>query len=285
MKDFLKRLYVDRKKTVKVLLLDDSSPGNDKSYILKPKALFNFWIATSIILAIIVAFVFMLTPLGGLLYNSDEIEIRRELNNISMRVMALQDSLDIRDSQLGEIKKVIRTNADTTLTQDVRLREALEARNSNNPYISNPFQFTTVLDEINDSEFLIANILNNNTGFPSPYPVQGTFTRGYEPINGHYGIDIATKKDEVFTSVADGTVIASSWTIEYGYLLSVQHSDGIVTTFKHCSKLYKQEGESVQKGDILGLIGDVGVASSGPHLHFEIWKNGVPQNPLLYLIK
>ena len=285
MKDFLKRLYVDRKKTVKVLLLDDSSPGNDKSYILKPKALFNFWIATSIILAIIVAFVFMLTPLGGLLYNSDEIEIRRELNNISMRVMALQDSLDIRDTQLGEIKKVIRTNADTTLTQDVRLREALEARNSNNPYISNPFQFTTVLDEINDSEFLIANILNNNTGFPSPYPVQGTFTRGYEPINGHYGIDIATKKDEAFTSVADGTVIASSWTIEYGYLLSVQHSDGIVTTFKHCSKLYKQEGESVQKGDILGLIGDVGVASSGPHLHFEIWKNGVPQNPLLYLIK
>ena len=285
MKDFLKRLYADRKKTVKVLLLDDSSPGNDKSYVLKPKALFNFWITTSIILAIIVAFVFMLTPLGGLLYNSDEIEIRRELNSISMRVMALQDSLDIRDSQLGEIKKVIRTNADTTLTQDAKLREALEARNSNNPYISNPFQFTTVLDEIDDSEFLIANILNNNAGFPSPYPVQGTYTRGYEPNNGHFGIDIATKKDEVFTSVADGTIIASSWTIDYGYVLSIQHSDGIVTTFKHCSKLYKQEGESVQKGDMLGLIGDVGIASSGPHLHFEIWKNGVPQNPLLYLIK
>src|SRR5690554_6004114 len=285
MKDFLKRLYADRKKTVKVLLLDDSSPGNDKSYVLKPKALFNFWITTSIILAIIVAFVFMLTPLGGLLYNSDEIEIRRELNSISMRVMALQDSLDIRDSQLGEIKKVIRTNADTTLTQDAKLREALETRNSNNPYISNPFQFTTVLDEIDDSEFLIANILNNNAGFPSPYPVQGTYTRGYEPNNGHFGIDIATKKDEVFTSVADGTIIASSWTIDYGYVLSIQHSDGIVTTFKHCSKLYKQEGESVQKGDMLGLIGDVGIASSGPHLHFEIWKNGVPQNPLLYLIK
>lgn len=285
MKDFLKKLYDDRKKTVKVILLDDSGPGNDKSYTIKPQSLFNFWFTTSIILAIVVALIFMLTPLGGLLYNSDEIEFRNELSAISKRVMALQDSLDVRDSQLVEIKKVIRTNADTTLAQDARLRSALEARNSNNPYISNPFQFTTVLDEIDDSEFLIANILNNNAGFPSPYPVQGTYTRGHEPNNGHYGIDIATKKDEPFTSVADGTIIASFWTIEYGYVLSVQHSDGIVTTYKHCSKLYKQEGESVQKGDILGLIGDVGVASSGSHLHFEIWKNGVSQNPLLYLIK
>ncbi|HBX66955.1 MAG TPA: hypothetical protein DEG32_12680, partial [Balneolaceae bacterium] len=63
------------------------------------------------------------------------------------------------------------------------------------------------------------------------------------------------------------------------------HSEGIVTTYKHLSKLNKKEGDLVLKGDILGEIGNAGVLSTGPHLHFEIWKNGVPQNPEVYLIK
>jgi murein DD-endopeptidase MepM/ murein hydrolase activator NlpD len=65
----------------------------------------------------------------------------------------------------------------------------------------------------------------------------------------------------------------------------VQHSEGVITTYKHLSKLNKKEGDLVLKGDILGEIGNAGVLSTGPHLHLEISKNGVPQNPEVYLIK
>ncbi len=285
MKAFLKRLFKDRQKTVKVLILDDSGPGKDNSYVLKPNSLFGAWVFSSIALAFIVALIFMLTPLGGLLYSSDEAEIRSEINDISTRLLALQDSLDVRDQQLLVIKDVIRTNKDTTLSQDQKLNEMLLSRTKLEGSSSQSFEYTNVFDEINNSDFLTSNIINSASDFPSRYPVQGTNTRGYEPANGHFGIDVATKNNQVFTNVADGTVISSSWTLDYGYVLSIQHNDGLVTTYKHCSKLYKYEGDSVLKGEMLGLIGDTGISSSGPHLHFEIWKNGVPQNPLLYLIQ
>jgi len=54
--------------------------------------------------------------------------------------------------------------------------------------------------------------------------------------------------------------------------------------YKHASKILKQQGDYVLKGDILGTVADTGVLSSGSHLHLEIWKNGIPQNPQMYLI-
>jgi murein DD-endopeptidase MepM/ murein hydrolase activator NlpD len=285
MKSFIKRLFKDRHKTVEVILLDDTKPGQDDSYRLKPNKLFISFTVLSVIFSIIVALIFMLTPLGSLLYNTDEVEIRREIQNISERVLSLQDSLDVRDQQLREIKQVIRLNQDTTLAIDERL-SSISASNNENPNagISQSFANLNVFEQFDAGNLATTSILSNAPDFPTLAPVQGTQTRGYVPLEGHFGIDIATKENETFVNIAEGTVISSSWTIDFGYVISVQHKDGLVSTFKHCSKLYKTKGEKVLKGEVLGLIGNTGVSSSGPHLHFEIWKNGVSQNPLAYLI-
>ena len=121
MKSFIKRLFKDRHKILEIILLDDTKPGQDDSYRLKPNNLFISFTVLSVFFSIIVALVFMLTPLGGLLYNTDEVEIRREIQNISERILSLQDSLDVRDQQLREIKEVIRLNQDTTLALNERL--------------------------------------------------------------------------------------------------------------------------------------------------------------------
>lgn len=285
MKSFIQKLFKDRHKTVDIILLDDSKPGQDNSYRIKPNKLFISFTILSVIFSVIVALIFMLTPLGGLLYNTDEVQIRREIQNISDRVLGLQDSLDVRDQQLREIKDVIRLNQDTTLV----LNERLNLINSNSANteggaVSPSFANLNIFEDFTSGNLVSVNILSGAPDFPTRTPVSGTRTRGYEPQEGHYGIDIATKENESFTSVADGTVISNSWTIDYGYVISVQHNDGLVSTYKHCSKLYKTKGEKVLKGDVLGLVGNKGVSSSGPHLHFEIWKNGVSKNPVSYLI-
>ena len=89
----------------------------------------------------------------------------------------------------------------------------------------------------------------------------------------------------MITSIADGTVVSASWTVSEGYVLSIQHAGGMLSIYKHCSSLTKKSGDNVLKGDIVGTTGDVGVTSSGPHLHFEIWKDGLPQDPGMYLIQ
>lgn len=285
MKSFIQRLFKDRHKTVDIILLDDSKPGQDDSYRIKPNKLFISFTILSVVFSIIVALIFMLTPLGGLLYNTDEVQIRREIQNISDRILGLQDSLDVRDQQLKEIKDVIRLNQDTTLVLNERLNLInLSSEGNEDETISTSFGNLNIFEDFNSGNLISANILRKAPDFPTRAPVSGTRTRGYEPQEGHYGIDIATKENESFISVADGTVISNSWTIDYGYVISVQHNDGLVSIYKHCSKLYKAKGEKILKGDVLGLVGNKGVSSSGPHLHFEIWKNGVSKNPVSYLI-
>ncbi len=283
--DLLKKLFEQRQKEITVILLDDSKPDEDNSYSVNPNGLFGMILGISTVFAIFVALIFMLTPIGGLLYSTDDAEIRAQIMSITEKTMALEDSLRERDLQLREMKNIIRFSIDTTLAMDKRFDPLFDADNS--------FQNSTILsfgeggtfNRLSQNEVLFSNVPKSSLDFPSKYPVSGSLTRRYLPDEEHYGLDIATKSNEPVFNVADGSVFNSSWTINNGYVISVQHSEGVVTTYKHLSSLNKKEGDLVLKGDILGNIGNAGVLSTGPHLHFEIWKNGVPQNPEVYLIK
>ena len=285
MRDFLKRLFEDRNRQVEVILLDDSRPGMDNSFRLRPRNLFLLLISLSLILTVIVLIAFMFTPLGALLYSEDEQQIRDELTQIANRISDLQDSLEVRDIQLRDIKTVIRLNQDTVLTLDPRLSNNLIGELSSDFEGNRSINYNSALLSLEAGDFMAIQKLENVPEFPARFPVQGTITRGFEPESKHYGIDIATKENGEIYNIADGTVISSGWTINYGYVLSVQHADGLIAIYKHCSKLLKQEGEKVTVGEMIALTGDTGIESSGPHLHFEVWRNGIPQNPLLFLIQ
>ncbi len=113
--------------------------------------------------------------------------------------------------------------------------------------------------------------------------VQGRLSQGFAPERSHYGIDIATALNEPIGAFADGTVIFADWTNDYGWLVILQHG-GYTTYYKHCSKILVREGEPVLRGQTIALTGNTGLESSGVHLHFELWKNGVPMDPLDYII-
>lgn len=283
--DLFKKLFEQRRKNLTLIILDDSRPGKDNSYQIYPNTLFTFIISLSLFFAFLVALVFMLTPMGGLLYSTDDAEIRKQILEVSQKAISLEDSLLQRDLQLQEMKNIIRLSLDTTLAMDQRFEGMLASSDvfANTDLLE--FEQTGSIEKLTQNEILFSNLLKSVPEFPARYPVNGTFTRGYEPEAEHYGLDIATQENSPIYNIADGTVISSNWTINNGYTISVQHNEGIVTTFKHLSKLNKKEGDLVLKGDILGEAGNTGILSTGPHLHFEIWKNGVPKNPELFLIK
>lgn len=283
--DFLKKLYEQRLKKITVILLDDSRPGEDESYQFRPGRFFSFLGLMSFVLAIIVALLFMLTPLGGLLYSSEDSQMREQVEMVTERVIALQDSLNTRDYQLAEMKRVIRLSLDTTLTMDQRFSSMFNETYDNSDFMSVQFNPQSTSERVGTTGILMSNVFKTAPEFPSNYPVEGTLTRDYEPEEFHFGMDLATKMDAEITSIADGTVVNASWTISDGYVITIQHAGGIISQYKHCSSLTKKNGDVVLKGDIIGTVGDVGVSSTGPHLHFEIWKDGLPQDPAMYLIQ
>ncbi|HEX7026750.1 MAG TPA: M23 family metallopeptidase, partial [Gammaproteobacteria bacterium] len=98
----------------------------------------------------------------------------------------------------------------------------------------------------------------------------------------HKGIDIAGKEGTEIIAVAGGVVTWSDRRWGYGNLVEVNHGNGYVTRYAHCSKLLVKEGEAVKKGQVIALMGSTG-RSTGPHVHFEVLQEGKQVNPLDFI--
>ena len=115
-------------------------------------------------------------------------------------------------------------------------------------------------------------------------PIEGIVTDGFDPAADHFGTDLVAKENEPIKSIADGIVIFSSWTLEGGYVIGIQHTRGnLISIYKHNSDLLKNVGNFVTRGEIIAIIGNTGELTSGPHLHFELWHRGNAINPEDYI--
>lgn len=116
-------------------------------------------------------------------------------------------------------------------------------------------------------------------------PVKGIVSGKFDPRSKHFGTDIVTKPKSVVNAALDGTVIFTGWTMETGFVIEVQHSNNIVSVYKHNASLLKETGDLVRTGEAIAIVGDSGeLYTSGPHLHFEIWYKGSPLDPEKHII-
>ncbi|WP_375585092.1 M23 family metallopeptidase [Cyclobacterium xiamenense] len=122
----------------------------------------------------------------------------------------------------------------------------------------------------------------NNGTFTDNYffpPVKGVVTNSFSPSENHFGIDVVAGEDEPVKAIADGTVVLASWTLETGYVVGIQHSNELISIYKHNSVILKAVGDPVRGGEILSIIGNTGEQTTGQHLHLELWYRGNPLDP------
>ena len=122
--------------------------------------------------------------------------------------------------------------------------------------------------------------------YPSILPVSGVVTQNMINNNEgdiikHLGVDIAIPIGEPILASASGQVVFSGWTPELGNLVVIYHNNEYFTYYGHNELILVRSYEKVQRGDVIATSGNSGI-SSGPHLHFEIWKDGEAIDPLLY---
>ena len=127
-------------------------------------------------------------------------------------------------------------------------------------------------------------IPERNLPLPFSLPTDGYISRTFDSSQGHFGIDFAGKPGTSVLASADGKVVFSGWTYETGFTIMIAHDLGFVTIYKHNQSLVKSFGQMVRRGETIALLGNTGVTSAGPHLHFEIWKNGIAENPARFLL-
>jgi murein DD-endopeptidase MepM/ murein hydrolase activator NlpD len=126
---------------------------------------------------------------------------------------------------------------------------------------------------------------------PTVWPVHGALNSGFglrsDPFTGqpafHEGVDISTSRSEPVLATADGIVLRSGWAGDYGKAIEIAHGERYTTLYGHLEETLVAEGQTVRRGDRVGLVGSTG-RSTAPHLHYEVHIDGRAVNPLEYIL-
>lgn len=235
------------------------------------------------------------TPLGKILpdspYLSKEdygqiVELREKVLALSREVDRVQ-KINERLQYIIEGKPIpidprdLDTNYQIERMRKDSLRILGKSRLSNNLY----FIFLRFLQAVQEEQFKNSNSeKNKNEMLFFIKPAEGLVTRGFNKEISHYGIDFGMPIGSIVRASASGIVVFADYTINDGYKIILSHSKGYITVYKHLSQILKKERDFVKQGDIIGLSGNTGKLTTGPHLHFEIWKYQTPLDPQKILV-
>ncbi len=210
----------------------------------------------------------------------DAMTINRQIVRLSMHVDSLEEAVRMRDKFISDFKLIMNGGKPVVLelpqtapTKTAKNDEKDEKLHPTDSLFRREFEVVS-----NEKTSLKYNKeeLKDIMLFP---PLQGLVLKKYDYKKKHYGIDIVAQKNEPIKSTADGTVLLASWTQDSGHVIAIQHRTNLISFYKHNSVLLKKVGDTVKAGDIIAIIGNSGELTDGPHLHFELWHNGVAINP------
>jgi len=243
----------------------------------------------SILLVFITTYIIAFTPLKEYIPGYTDITLQRRIYELQLRSDSVAFAMRAQEKYLDGLKRVLNGDlpneremlpADTAKTRDYR--NIKDKRSGEDSVLRAEYEKDSKYNLFkSDKSSAKGSSMRNLTFFT---PVKGMVTSKFDPLRKHFGIDIVAARDEVIKSVQDGTVIFSGWTVETGYVIAIQHPGNIISIYKHNSVLLKKEGNIVHAGETVSIIGETGELSTGPHLHLELWINGIPVNPIDYIV-
>ena len=258
---------------------------NETSY----EEVFNFRLsqlhvltALSVLAVILVVLTILLIAFTGLrefIPGYPEGNMRQMIAQNALRVDSLENELLKRDRFFKSIRLVL-NGGDTTSLERSREDTARYRNDTIRFQISEQEnEFRAAIEERERFNLSLGMKEQNHDYYHFFPPVEGIVTQSFDEKKRHYGTDIVAKANAKVAAVLDGVVIFTDWTVKTGYVIQVQHTNDLISVYKHNSILLKKQGDYVRAGEVLGVVGNTGEESSGPHLHFELWRAGNPLNP------
>ena len=238
-------------------------------------------LAYTFVIFIILAALFTFTPLKGLLFyvENQELEIQAEkVRTLESKIMFLTRELESISSENKKLQYAILLGTSDSLDSNSAVYDSLREEKQKNLNIDGSI--------LNAFKGMISFLFQDDEKRPLYFarPSSGYVIKHYDPQKGHLGIDYGIKSGSPVYASSGGLVIFSDFVSDDGNMIMIQHDNNYITVYKHCSVLIKKQREKVIQGELIALSGSSGKTSTGPHLHFEIWKDGNAIDPKNLLI-
>ena len=278
-----KRVFLDKlNNQYRLTIFNDSTFQSVWSMKLSRLKVFTFVSVASSIIIILVTFLISATGLREFIPGYPDAKQRQMLVDNALKVDSLETELAKRDQFFKGIKAII----EGEIPEDnIVVDTAAELYNVN----FNEYNHDSIFQDNILAEQLSLSIQNNTrkrtelSEIHFYVPVKGIVTNHFNLSSDHFGVDLVSEPNARISTVLEGTVIFSGWTLETGYVLYIQHDADLVSVYKHNAELLKTTGEKVKAGEAVAIIGNSGELSTGPHLHFELWHRGNAINPEQYI--
>jgi murein DD-endopeptidase MepM/ murein hydrolase activator NlpD len=274
----------------RLVILDDQTFEERFNMRMNTLVIIVFILSISILMMSLTYLVIAKTSLKEYIPGYPNVDQRKQVYELNLLADSLLYDIQQKDRYIQNIKNIL---------EDRVPEDEPEAMNTTNVKIDTGEMKRSLEDSLLRAEFEYQNMYNlyftdqelqeNNQessirSFNFFPPINGVITAPFNPAVKHYGTDIVTAHNEATKATLDGTVIYAGWTLETGYTIAIQHQHDLISIYKHNSVLLKKEGDYVHAGDPIAIAGNSGELSTGPHLHFELWYNGMPVNPEEYII-
>jgi septal ring factor EnvC (AmiA/AmiB activator) len=262
----------------RVVLVDTQTFAERFSFTLSG---FNVFLAAGTSVVVLVGMTLLLiayTPLREYIPGYASTKLRREALHLSTQVDSLESVVNYHEKQWSTVRRLL-TNEPLP---DSVVSEAPSAQadpNKLKPTASE--QKFREQQEVQDQYRLTRrpNVQARASLIP---PVAGTLVEKYAPARGHLGVGWSVSSGTTIKCALDGTVVQADWSPDLGHFLWVQHANNTLTFYSQNAQVLKKRGTRVRAGEALAISGK-GLRNASAAVHFELWMNGQPVNPLVYL--
>ena len=274
-KSFLKRIFNDYKV---VISSEDTFEEKFSFKANKINALIIILVYSIILISFTISIVFF-TQLREMVPGYSSTDLLNRAIYLTKKTDSLEQQIALNNKFYKSIEDVLSGNIDELVPRD---ELSVDSSLINSDFVTvSPNSQDSILRKYveNEDKFNLTNnelIIENKMFFS---PIKGEITQSFNFNENHFAIDIAADIGTPVKSVLDGKIIFSEWSLETGYVVVIDHGENIISVYKHNSKILKEQNDFVQAGEVIAYSGNQGNLSTGPHLHFELWKNGTPIDP------
>ena len=281
----LKRKRIKKKLFTKNRLVILNEDTFEEIFSLRLTLMNVFVVATigAFLIIFITTYIIAFTPLREYIPGYASTQLKKDATELALKSDSLNHALKKNEAYIESIKKVLtgdlqyaKFNKDSISASvlepvseedlkpskvDLKFREEVDREDKYNLFEKAKPKVTSVL-------------------FP---PVKGMITEKFSPKEKHYAVDIALAKNTPIKTIMSGRVIFADWTPNTGNVVIIRHNNGFISVYKHSASLTVAQGDVVRTGEVIALAGSTGQESTGVHLHFELWKDGCPIDPSIFI--